>query len=336
MSFSSFQLDESLIHAVQTNLKDPSTISFNWEPIVHGGSDREFYRVRSPNGKSWIVMRYSKEREENSLYVKVAGFMREIHLNVPEIVFHDEVLCLTILEDLGNINLYQVVRDPNSSKARVESLYQAALNQAQVLHQYKETSIPLMKGFDEKLYHWERTYFLENLVARWAAICLEPSRLVALELEGEKMVSQLMKQPRGLIHRDFQSQNLVVRDKTVWLIDFQGMRLGHAAYDVASLLYDPYVNLDDSQRTSLLKFYIASAKKNQEEFQDQFYRVAIQRLMQALGAYGYLGLVKQKQDFLKYIAPGLDRLAEVLIRLGGMEQTLFLTLECKEKCRQKV
>ena len=40
-----------------------------------------------------------------------------------------------------------------------------------------------------------------------------------------------------------------------YLIDFQGMRSGLAEYDLASLLYDPYVHLTGSERAELLEFY---------------------------------------------------------------------------------
>jgi aminoglycoside/choline kinase family phosphotransferase len=43
------------------------------------------------------------------------------------------------------------------------------------------------------------------------------------------------------VHRDFQSQNIIARSGHAYLIDFQGMRPGLAEYDLASLLFDPYV-----------------------------------------------------------------------------------------------
>ena len=61
--------------------------------------------------------------------------------------------------------------------------------------------------------------------------------------------------PRVLVHRDFQSQNIIVRNGQAHLIDFQGMRPGLAEYDLASLLYDPYVTLSADERTQLLEYY---------------------------------------------------------------------------------
>ncbi len=45
----------------------------------------------------------------------------------------------------------------------------------------------------------------------------------------------------------------------------------------------------------------------------------MQRLMQALGAYGYLGLVKKNRAFLAHIPAALDSLGEVLTEIEGLE-----------------
>src|ERR1700720_1521690 len=65
----------------------------------------------------------------------------------------------------------------------------------------------------------------------------------------------LARLPRVLVHRDFQSQNIIIQNGQANLIDFQGMRPGLAEYDLASFLYDPYVELADTERAELLTYY---------------------------------------------------------------------------------
>ncbi len=103
--------------------------------------------------------------------------------------------------------------------------------------------------------------------------------------------------PRVLVHRDFQSQNIIIRDGQAYLIDFQGMRPGLAEYDLASLLYDPYVQLSAAERKELLEFYRTEAGVTDPAFAEKFQLCAMQRLMQALGAYGFLGLVQREPRF---------------------------------------
>jgi hypothetical protein len=45
----------------------------------------------------------------------------------------------------------------------------------------------------------------------------------------------------------------------------------------------------------------------------------MQRLMQALGAYGFLGLVKKYSDFLEYIPKAVQSLREVVGKIAGLE-----------------
>ena len=64
----------------------------------------------------------------------------------------------------------------------------------------------------------------------------------------EAIAQRLAAWPRVLVHRDFQSQNILIHDGQAHLIDFQGLRPGLAHYDLASLLYDPYVRLSPAER----------------------------------------------------------------------------------------
>src|SRR2546423_10254052 len=72
-----------------------------------------------------------------------------------------------------------------------------------------------------------------------------------------RMAERLAGRPRLLVHRDFQSQNIIMRNGQAHLIDFQGMRPGLAEYDLASLLFDPYVNFSRAECEELLTDYEA-------------------------------------------------------------------------------
>ena len=113
--------------------------------------------------------------------------------------------------------------------------------------------------------------------------------------------------------------NLKLHGGSLWIIDFQGARLGPPQYDVASLLYDPYASLAPPLRRKLLALYLETARGGEgdaETFMRHFFPVAAHRLLQALGAYGKLGGRLGRKMFLDFIPPGLDLLEEVLEELG--------------------
>ena len=102
------------------------------------------------------------------------------------------------------------------------------------------------------------------------------------------------------------------------------MRPGLAEYDLASLLFDPYVTLSHAEREELLTAY--EAKRNaalspvSEEFREILCFCGIQRLMQALGAYGFLGLVKGNKTFLNHIPAAMASLRSLVSELEGLEK----------------
>jgi aminoglycoside/choline kinase family phosphotransferase len=123
------------------------------------------------------------------------------------------------------------------------------------------------------------------------------------------------------VHRDLQSQNIIISDDEAFLIDFQGMRPGLRGYDLASLLYDPYVTLRDAEREALLTYYLErlDSAVDCEQFRDIFLRCAIQRLLQALGAYGVIGVLRGKPEFLRHISPAINSLRQVASVLPGFK-----------------
>jgi aminoglycoside/choline kinase family phosphotransferase len=144
----------------------------------------------------------------------------------------------------------------------------------------------------------------------------------------QEIAEFLAAQPRVLVHRDFQSQNIVIKERAACFIDFQGMRPGLPQYDLASVLLDPYVTLTEFEREELLGFYLTTMQSSGHEppanFRQTFDLCAMQRLMQALGAYGFLGIVKEREHFLHHIPAALANLERVLARITGMERLTAL------------
>jgi aminoglycoside/choline kinase family phosphotransferase len=182
--------------------------------------------------------------------------------------------------------------------------------------------LQLERVFDADLYLWEQGYFFENCLGNYfqtsADELAELSALPALRGAAHALADR----PRVLVHRDFQSQNVMINEGEAWLIDFQGMRFGLAQYDLASLLYDPYVALTSDERSQLLAFYKTRIEQNgtsvDSDFDEVFRWCALQRLMQALGAYGFLGIKKNRPDFLAHTPVALRSLLEVASALDGL------------------
>jgi aminoglycoside/choline kinase family phosphotransferase len=311
---------ETLLRQTRIHFPRIDIDSVKITPIEKGGSGRKFYRVHNASEQKLILVKYNLERKENGHYVGIAQFLDAHGIRAPKIYFHDPDEGLIWIEDLGEEDLFS---HRHESWLVRRALYESALDQGAKLHRIsdkhsKEIRTKLPAQFNAQLYRWEQSYFFKNCLGRCFRMNQTRLRELAALPALREMAESLAALPRVLVHRDFQSQNIIVRNGLAYLIDFQGMRPGLAEYDVASLLYDPYVGLTEEERAELVAYYIERQKDCERNIQRQFTEIfplcGIQRLMQALGAYGYLGLVKKHEHFLQHIPSALKSLGGILNR----------------------
>ena len=294
-------------------------------PIEKGGSDRKFYRVRCSPEQTIILVKYNLERAENRNYVEIAEFLAEHRIHAPKIHYHDPDEGLIWIEDLGKRDLFSY---RNESWLVRRAFYESALDEIVKLHCLPEEARgPIQKNlpaaFEAALYRWEQNYFFENCLGRYFGMEEKESSGLRELPALHEIAERLGNRPRVLVHRDFQSQNIIIRNAQAHLIDFQGMRPGLAEYDLASLLFDPYVTLSHPEREEILAAY--ESKRNaalspvSDEFREILCLCGIQRLMQALGAYGFLGLVKGNKTFLNHIPAAITSLRSILSEIDGLE-----------------
>ena len=309
------------------------------EPLEKGGSDRKFYRVRALGVEPLIFVQYGQLREENRHYVEIGAFLAEAGVRVPAMHLHEEAEGRIWMEDLGDTDLWACRNQPWAER---RGLYEATLREVRRLHTAADrlpealAALHLQPPFDARLYDWEQQYFFTHCLGRHLGIKEVPAVAVLAQ-----MAAELAELPRLLVHRDFQSQNIVLKAGVPCLIDFQGMRFGLPQYDLASLLLDPYVALSEEEQAGLLAFYMELARGDGElvdeaSFERTYWLCAAQRLMQALGAYGFLGYERGRADFLAHIPVALPRLLAVWARLDGLQELAGLTAEAARRAGLRI
>ncbi len=249
------------------------------------GSDRVFFR----SGNQIAVIYDDTKRGENAKYAGHARWLKAHGISVPD-----------VLQDLPDqkITVFSFVGIPN---LKGFENYIPVIQELAKFNALDASELALEPAFDANLWQWERDLFVTHcLKGRFGK---ELSADVAAELKQVEAV--LEKEPKALVHRDFQSTNILWKNGKLSIIDFQGMREGPAVYDLASLLYDPYVSLSEKERTALAALYGQTCGRMAITQAVPF--AAVQRLIQALGAYGRLSSVGQK-DFEKFILPALQNL----------------------------
>ena len=306
-------MSATILKATAAAIDGCDTTDAKVKPIKSGGSDRKYYRIQLSDGSSIVYMQYTLERPDNISFAPATKTLTRLRAPVPKMLAHDDKKHRIWLQDLGDEHLFDH-RDSPWPKRR--KFYKAVLDKMAKIHQtgagdLKEDELDhLEPAFDEDVFKWERDYFFEHFLNHHSRRAPTYVRSLPKELEFSDLATSLSEQPRSLIHRDLQSQNVLIKSGRPYLIDYQGLRLGLPEYDIASLLYDPYVDFDDDERDELIAH--AFKGRDEDEWKPRFYGCAAQRLMQTLGAYCHIGHDLDRPEYLEYVTPALDNLREVL------------------------
>jgi len=253
------------------------------------GSERVFFRC----DKGVIVLYDDGNRDENGLYAGHARFLKANGIPVPEVMADLSAIKTLVLGYAGEEKEMTLEEDVRVIETLVK--FNSLVNAPGC------ADLPLLEGFDEETWTWERNLFAKHCLG--ARYRMEMPAKVREELEN--VAALLEREPRALVHRDFQSSNILWQDGRLSVIDFQGMRFGPAAYDLASFVYNPYVSFSEGERRALIKLY--AKESGREDIIRVTPYAAVERLVQCLGAYGRLATVGQPQ-FGKWVLPALENL----------------------------
>jgi aminoglycoside/choline kinase family phosphotransferase/NDP-sugar pyrophosphorylase family protein len=281
--------------------------------IGTGGSDRKYYRMKNDNSTA-VFVKYKKEDPDFHRHIEYTKFFGKHKIPVPELLDVNHENMTALFEDLGDLSLYSWLKCSREPE-QVEEMYRKVMDIAICIHTNATRYVsecPILKErtFDYEHFRWETDYFIERFVKQLKRVDIE--NISALNEEFHKLAQKADSYQKTVIHRDFQSQNIMITKGIPRLIDYQGARIGPPAYDIASMLWDPYFRLDEDMRERLLEYYLEQMKNklNENDFLESLPPCRIQRHMQALGAYGFLSMEKGKKYFLKHIPEGLRLLKE--------------------------
>ncbi len=291
------------------------------EEIHGGGSQRQYFRVKG-DGKHTVLCYSQKEVNE---HIEIGLFLKKHHIPVPEIYNYNREDGLILFEDGGTVSLQSKVMELREKKEEIIKLYEHIIQWLIKLQKINPVNCKSITDriFDLAYYRWETDYFLESCVDKFFHLRIKDSKKLIKEFNS--LAEALSEEETVIVHRDFQSQNIYIKENSLYFLDFQSARLGVCQYDLASLLYDPYVSLEKNLQKELLDYYCKEKPvHDKKHFTDIFYRTSMQRLMQALGAYGFLGIVKGKKEFLNYIAPALKLLFDTVNHIEEFPEITLL------------
>jgi aminoglycoside/choline kinase family phosphotransferase len=291
-------------------------------PLPGDASNRRYYRLNlSSSAPSVILMQLAspeafKQSEEavsgavttaELPFINILNHLAKADVAVPTLYHYDQDAGLLFLQDFGDVTLAEACT--NAPTETVKSHYRQAIEMLVRIHTRATTSVDptclaFGRSFDAPLLMWEFDHFVEYGVIARRGSPLEAKHQQVIRAEFHNIAERLAALPKVFTHRDYHSRNLMIAGSQLGVIDFQDALMGPAVYDLASLLRDAYIALDEPVVDALIGHYLdAMAAENhhfadRSDFRRMFDLMSIQRNLKAAGRFVYIDRVKHNPKFL--------------------------------------
>jgi aminoglycoside/choline kinase family phosphotransferase len=336
----SLELETQLERILAERLKI-SPLGLTLTKLQGDASYRIYYRLALPSQKTFIVMKLPegkasaseeitnlKDRTAEIPFVNVARFLKARGLPVPEIFYADERSGILLLEDFGDETLERRVAAAGDDIRR--SWYRRAI---ELLVDFQERTneagadcVAYQRSFDPTLLNWEFDHFLKYGVEERLGLKIPRKDTRAIEALMGQVTNRLVKLPQILVHRDFQSRNLMIREDSLRLLDFQDALMGPLPYDLVALLRDSYIALSPDLIDELIDYYLSLRRTGIRgaDYLIMFDLMTIQRKLKDAGRFVYIDRVKGNPSFLKHIPNSLVYVREAFERQKDQKELFDL------------
>ncbi|HUP48497.1 MAG TPA: phosphotransferase [Thermoanaerobaculia bacterium] len=294
------------------------------EPLAGDASMRAYYRVKGPDG-SYVLAYYPEEVREQLRRFLDAHRAVAPHARIPEVLRSCEFAVLQ--RDAGDLTLFDLLHADRREGVR---LYRAAIDLLVGFQRAPAGGInpPFTAGFFLSELDMSREYYVEKLMGTAGA------RADRLEPLFRKLADHLTGHPSVLCHRDFHGQNINIFNDTLYLIDFQDLRLGPDTYDLASLLRDRGVGrlIGDEAELEMIEYYSARSGAA-EGVRRRYFETLLQRSLKILGTFAKQPIVRGRLHYLEFIPPTLEsvrRCLDELPELAALSDLLPMDFSIEE------
>jgi aminoglycoside/choline kinase family phosphotransferase len=127
------------------------------------------------------------------------------------------------------------------------------------------------------------------------------------------LAEKVSRHPYVLCHRDYHGQNIHVLNNTLYVIDYQDLRMGPDTYDLASLLRDRGVAriLGEVLEFQLVGYY-AGLRAADDDLPGRFFETLLQRSLKILGTFSRQPIERGRLHYLEFIPATLESVQRCL------------------------
>lgn len=259
-------------------------------------------------------------------YMNVHRFLDALGVAVPAVLLDASDTGVVLLEDIGDVALWDVVRDADPTTVRqwyVRAIDTLVPFQVMGTRAADPSCIAFHQAFDRTLARWELDHFVEWGIERHLGITLPAADAATLCAIFDAMAAEIDAAPRALNHRDFHSWNLYVQGDDIRVIDFQDALLAPIPYDLATLLgdRDTPTKVTPDLEAELLEIFLdrwhgaGGAALDRSAFERLYFLCSLQKALKVVGRFHYLHLEKGKPGYLRYLPSTVRQIRRVAAQL---------------------
>ena len=273
----------------------------NLVAIKSDASFRKYYRLEN----NILAMDAEPEKGESvSKFTEIARILHLFNLSAPKIIDVDNKKGFILLEDFGDKIFSRYMNKENK-----KDLYKKAIDvliDIKIKSHQNKSSLSKLATYDfEELYR-ESILFIDWFIEQKMGIQISSKKRDEFCQILQQAFLNIKSQNDTLVLRDYHVDNLFLKDhkeplKQVGLIDFQDALLGSSFYDLASLLEDVRMPLNENEKEELLKYYINMTNENYEMVLREINFFSLQRNLKILGIFNRLSIRDGKAKYLEYL-----------------------------------
>lgn len=259
-------------------------------------SFRKYYRVQDKD-KTSILMVAPPDKEPLNQFLFIAKSLKDRSARTPKVYAFDHELGVILQEDFGTYSLMQYYQEHDNE------------NNQLIFNKLNETIIHLQKrcsDIDLPIYSSKFLIDELSLFHEWYLKGLD-FKQNKLEEIYSFLLTNIEKQNKNFVHRDFHCRNLLIHDDQICLIDFQDALIGPITYDLVSFLKDAYHKKNDFLIMDVCIKFWELARSNFDvptdfgDFFIDFEMMGVQRHLKILGIFKRLYLRDGKNQYLNDI-----------------------------------
>ena len=261
---------------------------------------RRYLRLTVGGNKTVLGVFYPPEEEDaRRRWLAARSVLSDAGVRVPNVYAEDRGGS-QILEDFGPEDL--ATRLAGQPSERNDWLGRA-LDVAERIAAAPDPRIN--SPFDAAFFRRELDLAREAVFDLWLGAALSSDDRAAHDEWAASLTREIEEHPRVLCHRDFHGNNLFPVGDIVAAIDFQDLRSGPDAYDIASLLWER-TTLDwmvDDHGEKIAREFAERRGLHAEEFARRLERVLLQRAWKVCGTFARAVSQGRGETYRRYL-PG--------------------------------